>query len=148
MPPIATNVLDQAGIDLIRSWIANHDSEKRFLDWQETHFTDASLEAAAHDADPDQDGNSNRLEYLNDTLPLDAQSRWEPAFEFDSDSITVSFPTTPGRYFVIEKSTDLSTWTDWEVPGNPPDTNQAEATIEGSLSAEEPAEFFRVKVEE
>lgn len=148
MPPIASNLLDQQGIELITNWIAQHGVESQFELWQTEHFSSALAPEAAPNADPDFDGNSNRLEFLNGTLPNDPQSVWRPVFSLDQDSLSVSFPMAPGRAFVIEKSTDLSTWTEWQVSGNPPSSNEQQAEIDGTLSGADKNAFFRVTVDE
>ncbi|MBK1879447.1 PQQ-dependent sugar dehydrogenase [Pelagicoccus mobilis] len=148
MPPFGSNELDEEGINLITQWIARHGVEGLFETWQIEHFSSTQLPEAAPDADPDFDGNSNRLEFLSGTLPLDPQSVWRPNFNRDGNSLTVSFPIAPGRTFTIEKSVDLSTWTDWQVEGNPPQSSDAEANVQGPLTDSDENAFFRVTIDE
>ncbi len=151
MPPFGNSLTDEGGLNLLTQWIASHGADSLFQEWQALHFSSTTAPESLADADPDFDGNSNRLEFLVGTLPLDPTSNWIPEFTRDRDSLTVRFAMVPGRTFVIQKSTNLSTWTDWLATGNPPVPNAeqtTEALIQGDLDAQETSNFFRVTVEE
>ena len=152
MPPIGSNVLDESGIALLDSWIGVTNPENYFFaDWRLFHF--GSLDSTDGDpqADPDNDNNSNRLEFLNLTLPLDRDSNWQPSFTRNDNIITIQFPAAPDRVFTIETSDDLSTWNDWQVDDNPPATDPEttiDATIQGPLNPEVDETYFRITVDE
>lgn len=151
MPPYGNSLTDEEGFALLSQWIASHGADSLFQTWQNQHFSSYTAPEAAADADPDGDGNSNRLEFLNGTHPLDPTSVWVPEFSRDGASLTVRFSMAPNRSFLIQKSTDLSTWTEWQALGNPATANPdeaSEALIQGSLNTEESKAFFRVTVEE
>ncbi|MDQ8184388.1 PQQ-dependent sugar dehydrogenase [Pelagicoccus sp. SDUM812002] len=152
MPPFGNNLTDPAGLSLLTRWIASHGAETLFQEWQALHFSSTTAPKAASNADPDGDGNSNRLEFLTDTLPLDPMSKWTPQFTRDQDALTVRFSLIPGRSFVIQKSADLSTWSDWEADGNSPQAaseQTVDALVRGSLlNDQDEQSFYRVTVEE
>ncbi len=152
MPPLATNAADQEAIDLVASWInLMPPSDASFQEWQIIHFGSASLPDARLDADPDGDGNSNRLEFLTRTDPNDAADSWNPEMNVTRESINVSFPMAADRQFTVETSRDLKTWNLWDAEGNPPEADSMEPTSADLTSPLEPGElpvFLRVGVEE
>lgn len=151
MPPIGSNVHDVSGIALLTDWISlPQPSNISFIDWQTLHFGNAQAPDAAPTSDPDNDGNSNRLEYLNRTQPLDNSSAWTPQFERSGNTLTVQFPMSPNRVFKIETSDNLSSWTDWQATGNPPTSDEIEtldANINGPLPEDSSEVFFRIAVD-
>lgn len=151
MPPIGSNIHDVSGIALLTDWISlSQPSDISFSDWQILHFGNIQAPNADPTADPDNDGNSNRLEYLNRTQPLDNSSAWHPQFERSGNTITVQFPMSPNRAFKIETSDDLSKWTDWQVTGNPPTSDEIEtldANIKGPLPEDSNNVFLRIAID-
>lgn len=151
MPPFGNELTDESGTGLLTRWIAQIGADTRYQEWQAQHFSSTTAPEAAADADPDADGNSNRLEFLTDTLPLDPSSKWSPQFTRDRDTLSVRFSMVPDRSFVIQRSDDLSTWTEWQASGNPPRSDpeqNTDARIQGSLDSQAPRSFFRVTVED
>ncbi|MBD5782273.1 PQQ-dependent sugar dehydrogenase [Pelagicoccus sp. NFK12] len=151
MPPFGSSLTDEAGVSLLSQWIVELGADSLFREWQTLHFASPTDPRAAPQADPDLDGNSNRLEFLTNTLPLDPNSRWIPQFTREQDSLTIRFPMVPERSFVIQRSADLSNWTEWDVTGNPPqpDSEQGgEALIQGDLDLQDGKSFFRVTVDD
>ncbi|HVV73070.1 MAG TPA: PQQ-dependent sugar dehydrogenase, partial [Verrucomicrobiae bacterium] len=77
MPPLATSVLNQSAIDLVRDWISGSSSNyQSYADWQVSNFGSTSAPGSAPWEDPDGDGAVNQLEYLTSTDPLLAQDCW------------------------------------------------------------------------
>ena len=68
MPPLDSTVLDTNALNLLSSWITNDLPQfQSFADWQIAHFGSTNAPNAAPDADPDNDGANNLLEYLTGT---------------------------------------------------------------------------------
>ncbi len=96
------------------------------------------------DADPDRDGVPNRLEFLADTDPLN------PASHLRVLSLTPSgkkqllrIPVSLQRRYVMQKSTDLLTWTD-ETPPVTPTGPELEFFF---LTPPGPSEYHRIRVD-
>ncbi|MCB1123852.1 MAG: hypothetical protein KJT03_20020, partial [Verrucomicrobiae bacterium] len=144
MPNIATNELDQAGIELITDWIESISTG--YLVWQDETFEDPESVEADPSADADQDNVINAFEYLVSTDALDAGSIWQIQPQVYSDQLTLVIPVTQNRSYTIQVSSDLETWGTWSAPGNPfavGDELIASVSVTGSLQS---AYFFRVIV--
>jgi len=62
-------------------------------------------------ADEDGDGTTNQDEDTAGTNPLDRTSRFVITdVSRSGNSVTVTFPTIPGRYYHVHSSTDLESW--------------------------------------
>lgn len=87
--------------------------------WEMQYFENLSPD---DQTDFDRDGTGDLLEFLADTRPDDAQSRFTATVRpdpNDSGSVLVGFPTVRGRTYVIEGSKDFRTWVDIvQVSGN------------------------------
>lgn len=89
-----------------------------FVDWLREYFDLAqrgNAAVAGPDADPDQDGRSNLMEYLTGTTPdsADSSSLLKIAAAGDG-SLSLSFPSPASARanWTFEKSSSLSQWTD------------------------------------
>ena len=71
-------------------------------DWQLRIFNSTSSVESAPDADPDDDGNSNLLEYLTGTNPLNAEDAWSLAIEELEGGIRVVYPRLANRGFELQ----------------------------------------------
>ena len=124
MPPIASTEINPEAIQLITDWITQVLPTRRsFTQWQAYYFRSPKSPNANPAADPDRDGQSNREEYLANTDPTDATSRLElPMGSINEDGTQVQFRFTQpaNRAALIETSTDLVSWSLWDVPGNSP----------------------------
>ncbi len=147
MPPLATNVVDQASVQLVSDWINNDlPARQNFADWQMAKFGSATAPSAQPAADPDADGQSNFEEYLAGTNPNDPASVFTSALSGSGGALTLSFPEIANRSYVVETSVDLQAWTLWDVPGNQPDYLSA-ATVKTISAAPAAApQFFRVRI--
>ncbi len=152
MPPIGSNVIDEDGVDLLTAWInLALPSNESFQEWQIARFGNDSSADAQPNADPDGDGNTNELEYLTRTDPLDPTDSWQPELSAKGGSFNVSFPMAPDRRFIVESSQDMVDWKIWEVDGNPlvsHPTEPTNAALESSSSSLDTSIFLRVGVSE
>ncbi len=152
MPPLASNEIDQSAIELLTAWInLTPPSNASFTEWQTSFFGDPTAPEAAFDADPDHDDNSNFLEFLNRTHPLDNRERWQPNFGHTGSAACIEFSMAPSRNYEVQISDDLQSWQPWDIPGNPPESDELEETqakLTGPLPAEDGSSFLRVRVSE
>ena len=124
MPPIGSNELDHAAIDLLTAWIDDELPDRLTYDsWCAEHFPPPPpLALSSHDADPDDDpdadGASNLAEFLALTDPLSGSSFLRPQVTAGPDHVTVSCEVPANRSVVVECSEHLGTWQPWDVPGN------------------------------
>ncbi|MBS0660527.1 MAG: PQQ-dependent sugar dehydrogenase [Verrucomicrobia bacterium] len=150
MPPIATNVTNTAAANLLSQWITGDlTTYQSFAQWQVANFGSTSAPQAQATADPDGDGLSNRFEYLTGTGANNAASRWSMSIVNSHGETQLTFPRIANRRFLALVSTDLQTWTPWNVPTN---TNGVSATsftdtISGPFDPQNP-QFFRLQIDE
>jgi mono/diheme cytochrome c family protein len=148
MPPLATTVLNREAIDLVSAWITTDLTRyQSFPAWQQQRFGSIIAPEAAADADPDQDGASNSLEYLTGTDPLSGAEAWKVAIERTAQGTQLSIPQVANRGFTIEFSADLVDWFFLDIPANRPFfpangslVNILDPTVDG------PIRFYRVGV--
>ncbi|MBI2928585.1 MAG: PQQ-dependent sugar dehydrogenase [Verrucomicrobia bacterium] len=151
MPPLATTVLDQTAIDLVGAWITNElASYQTFKDWTTAQFGNPDLPAAEPEADPDNDGASNELEYLTGSDPLLGSSKWQIAVRRRNDGVQIVFPRVGYRGFEVEWTADLTPPIQWSVlavPSNRPFLMSPDGLgIVEDLLADRTARFYRVRV--
>lgn len=146
MPNVATNELDQAGIDLITEWIDSVTTG--FVHWQDDTFANPESLEADPQSDPDLDQQTNTFEYLVSTDALDAGSVWQLEAAVNSDQVTLTIPVTQNRSYEIQVSDDLENWDVWPSPGNPFLVGEellASVPVTGPYA---PNRFFRIQVSE
>jgi len=139
MPPLASNLLDNDAIQLIRDWITiDLPARQSYAQWEVANG--GTLPA---DGDADGDGLGNRLEYLAGTNPLEAGSK----FSLNLTPEQVSFMAPANRRLILEMSPNLINWSPLEVAGN---TNAIPAAAEmKSLPLPDlPDVFLRARFEE
>jgi sialidase-1 len=125
-------------------WLWNPDADAD-LDqlpdaWETIHGTNPALDDAA--ADSDGDGRSHLEEYRSGTDPQDKSSvlrvdEWKPlaaGFKLDWSSI-------PGRSYMVERSQDLTNWSDHQRVEAVTDQSSVELSPAGDKS------FFRVRAD-
>jgi uncharacterized repeat protein (TIGR03806 family) len=122
MPPLATRELDPEAIQLITDWITRElPTRLSFSDWQTYYFRSTTSPESQPGADPDRDGQSNAEEYLANTDPTNASSRFNSLLGSTAGAQALFTFTQPAnRAALVETSTDLVNWTLWDVPGNMP----------------------------
>lgn len=147
MPPVGSNVIDQANVDLLTTWISGELNERQdYAAWRIANFNPADQPDSDPSADADGDGISNMQEYLAGTDPQDGASGLRPSISA-GDPMTLSFSLPANRSFIVETSVNLGTWTPLDVPGNAgqPVTG---GLLELPLNTEDPARFYRVQIRE
>jgi glucose/arabinose dehydrogenase/mono/diheme cytochrome c family protein len=117
MPPLATTQLDQQGIQLLQDWINQKlPAYQTYDQWRLEEFGSLVSPDGDPEEDADNDGLSNRGEFLTNTDPNNGANLWNPGLTV-GDS-WVSFLNLENRKMLLETSTNLLDWSVWEVPGN------------------------------
>jgi mono/diheme cytochrome c family protein len=122
MPPIASNLPDSAGADLLRAFITGELTNRQtFSDWQVAHFNLPLPPEAAPDADPDADGALNFLEFVSGTNPLQAGDAWGIDVAPGANGVALTFQNPANRAVIIETATSIPpNWTPVDHPDNRP----------------------------
>lgn len=146
MPPLASNVIDQANVALLTEWITGELVTNPDYDaWRLAKFGSASSPEGGPAEDPDNDGRDNQSEFLTGSLPQDGSSAFQPVVSLANGNVKIGFSLPPNRSFSVRTSTDLSAWTAWDVPGN-----QGLPVAGGVVELTQPQagdrRFFRVEV--
>jgi hypothetical protein len=146
MPPLGTSELDQVNIALIAEWISEAlPGRQTFAAWQSSWFGSTNGADAVATGDPDNDGRSNREEFLSGTNPLSAGSILRPLVNVDEGVVNLSFNLPANRSAQIDTSTDLTNWKLWDVPGNSALPSPAGGfSLSGSPTNAQ--QFFRVRI--
>jgi uncharacterized repeat protein (TIGR03806 family) len=147
MPPLATSVIDPAGVQLLIDWIESMDTSRQsFTAWTTERLATLPPEDQLPTADPDGDGRDNRSEFLAHTDPLAPDAAPVPSLSITDDLMALTFPVLPGRGMILESSGNLADWTDWPAPGN--DGLERSTPWQLEVPVEPGNRFFRARIEE
>ena len=151
MPPLATSVLNQQTLDLLREWITGNATNYLSFDgWQRLHFGSTSAPGSSRAEDADGDGASNELEFLTGTDPLLPGDGWGIHFQITGANADIHFPRIANRGFEVQWSDDLSnpqSWQPLDVVGNEPvfALSNSVSVVQDSLT-NVLFRFYRVKI--
>jgi hypothetical protein len=147
MPPLATNLIDTQGVQLLADWIENEaNALTSYGRWRTVHFGSSHL--GAPNQNPDGDSQTNLQEYLFLTNPLDGTDTLQPDLTVAGGQATIPLPALPGRSVTIDRSTDLTNWETWNAPGNDGIPRNPATAFSLIAPAGGPKEFFRFNVRE
>ena len=149
MPPLGSNAVHPAAVQLLQEWITlDLPSRRNIAQWQTEHFGSPTAPNAALTADPDQDAQSNALEFLNNTSPTVASPPNSVVPQNHDGTFQLSFTHPANRSVLVETSSDLVNWSLWNVPGNTPIFPAAPVmrTLEGPMDL--PSRTFRLRIGE
>ncbi|MES2475812.1 MAG: PQQ-dependent sugar dehydrogenase [Verrucomicrobiota bacterium] len=146
MPPLGSNVIDDANVDLLTEWITGElVTNPNYAAWRLDAFGSSDSPEGAPDQDPDNDGMNNASEFLAGTLPQDGSSTLIPQVTTSGGQVNLSFNLPTNRSFIVRTSTDLGQWTPWDIPGNQA-LPVAGGLIELTAPQVDPARFFRIEI--
>ncbi len=147
MPPLGTNERDLAAELLLTNWINSAlPARKSFAQWQTTHFGSTVVPDAQPGANPDGDGQTNGLEWLLSESPLLNDPPYLPLASTAGVLFSLSFEHPANRSVLVETTTDLQTWSLWNVPDNAPFFPAAAQirTLTGPFDV--PNRYFRLRL--
>jgi glucose/arabinose dehydrogenase len=148
MPPLASNVADAEGVELMRSFILGDLTNRQsFAQWQVAQFGEPLPADAAAGSDADGDGASNMLEYFTYGNPQAGGDAWTITVT-GGESVEVAWPNPANRGVVIEKADSLpGRWEALDVESNRPlfpalETNRSVI----DLAPAETTRFYRARI--
>lgn len=144
MPPLATFRRDLAAEALLTDWI----NDLSYAEWQVIHFGSTAHPDAGPDEDPDGDGLNNRTEFVLRSNPNLPQVGAWPAMAPAGADFDLRFFHPAGRAGLIETSTDLQTWSVWNVDGNVRTIPVEDQVRTFTAPRNETRRYFRLKLEE
>ena len=149
--PSLSNKVATGGVVNLRK-IVDTDEDNLPDWWEMDHFSTLNN---TNSQDSDNDGYSNRDEFLSKTDPTDASDR--PSFKTDlkvsnltftnSDALSFEFMTHPGYTYTIQSMNSLSenTWIDTTQSNLTGDGIPMKVTIDDLTSSNEDKQFFRLQ---
>jgi glucose/arabinose dehydrogenase len=151
MPPLGSNVLDQAAIDLVAEWIDSElpETHKSYEDWRRHCFGDTTSPMGDPREDADGDGATNEFEWLSYTDPKDPVGIWRPSISRNENGdLELNFSWRLNRTLYLESSSDLLNWEVHPHPmfhGFPSATSSSDSITLPIIGT--PARFYRFKLE-
>ncbi len=111
MPPLGSNEVDPVDVALVTEWInSSLPGRPLYEEWRDGYFAPGDVNGIKT-ADPDGDGISNYNEYLQGSAPLGG-ANWQAGIQ----NGMLQFMRKSHRYYRIQTSDDLGTWTPWSNP--------------------------------
>ncbi len=148
MPPLASNVTDPEGIQLIADWIAQElPGWQSYVDWRLARFGSTTSTNGAPDADPDQDGHNNYTEFLTYGSPTNFDTGWVGDMGRNTAGLEVTYELF-NRRVQVESSPDLNQWQPLAVPGNQGLAAASGQVTRITIPTTATNTFYRFRVEE
>ncbi|MCW1923444.1 PQQ-dependent sugar dehydrogenase [Luteolibacter arcticus] len=149
MPPLASNVVDAAGVQLLKDWIESElASRQSFAAWTAENLGARPPADQLAAADPDDDGRDNHTEFLEHTDPLGSDGSPVLGASLSGGDFHLTMPSLPGRGVLLEASPNLVDWSVWEIPGNDGVERAIGMPWEIAVPVSEERQFFRAQIEE
>ncbi|MCW1885816.1 PQQ-dependent sugar dehydrogenase [Luteolibacter flavescens] len=149
MPPLATNVVDEEGMQLLKDWIDSELPDRQsFATWVSQRLGGRPAADQGGTADPDGDGRDNLTEFLELTDPLAHDRGPSPATALDGEDFQLTVPSLPGRGVKLETSTNLADWSIWNTPGNDGLERSGSTPWQIAVPVSGDRLFFRARIEE
>ncbi|BCU77661.1 PQQ-dependent sugar dehydrogenase [Luteolibacter sp. LG18] len=143
MPPLATSVVDQAGLDVVRDWILQElPTRQSFAEWsggEEEGLVTRSVSSGSDE---------HRFAFLTHGDPRNPAVRWNASLAAHGAGLRLSWPNLPDRSIRAWVSSDLKHWEPWDVPGNDGIPRAGTGPRVFEVSAADGARFFRCTIEE
>lgn len=118
MPPLASTVLDAAGIQVLSNWITHElPSWQSYDQWRLAIFGATNTPAGEPGEDPDADGRNNEEEFLTYSNPTNGDAYHVGTISTTNGLVEINAALF-NRSIVVEKSPDLVAWSPWIVEGN------------------------------
>lgn len=151
MPPLGSNVVDEAGLGLLRQWVASLGSDgggEDYESWMEALGAGLSEEDREPGSDPDRDGVINEQEFRAGTDPTRGDHVWRAAVvkADGNEGPVLRLPTVANGVVVTEWSRDARQWEAW-TPEPDGQRTLEDGTLELRLNEEEARQFFRFRLE-
>jgi hypothetical protein len=119
MPSIGSNELDQEAIALLNEWIVDSlPARLSYPEWRLQVFGSADSPEGAPDANPDGDRDTNYLEFLGNTDPINETSFIVTTLEVTQSTAVLGITLPANRSVQVDTSTNLILWSPWNAPGN------------------------------
>ncbi len=149
MPPLASNELDQEGIDLLYDWITNElPGHQDYAAWRLAEFGSTNTVEGELTANPDGDDATNWEEFVGGTDPNDEFSYLVSQISSDGSSVSVRFSVPDFRSAYVETAPEpAGPWVRWDVSGNNGIMRSA-GTVVLTGPADDSKRFFRLVMEE
>jgi uncharacterized repeat protein (TIGR03806 family) len=144
MPPLASSVVDQAGVQLLIDWIDGElPARQSYAQWRAVRFGSSTSPEGEASFDADLDGRTNLAEFIAGTNPVLADTAPAVGIASAHDTAVVSTTALAGRSVRIQTSPDLFTWTNWAAPGNDGISTPPGSLLLHSAPISEPGAYFR-----
>jgi glucose/arabinose dehydrogenase/mono/diheme cytochrome c family protein len=152
MPPLGSTVVDTQSVALVAAWITGAlTNYQTFAEWQLAHFGSTNHPDAQPEADVDQDGTPNELEFLTGKIPTNDASAWGVGgLETSNGFPQVIYEQVANRGFRVQVTTNLldPDWSPLDVPANRPffAATTTTVTVDEASATNSGERYYRVGV--
>jgi mono/diheme cytochrome c family protein len=151
MPPLASNEIDQSGVDLLSAWITGSLLDRQtFAEYQVALFGSVENPDGAPKFDFDLDGANTYTEWLTGTDAKNPADVWEVVIGQSDSDVNLGFEQLANRAFEVQFKTNLVSgegWQSLDVPSNAPAfSNSDQPAVVTDSVTNAPSRYYRVKV--